>query len=80
MSRYQAHAFHAERRRVMEQLKAQDPVTDRLYGRCGLCSLYHRQPDVRYRCGCGDERCATEAERLGYRCPECGSEMRMVAE
>lgn len=80
MNRYQAHAFHAARHEAQRQFADQEQDPAPLFGRCGICGQYHRFPEVRYRCGCGDERCATEAERLGYRCPECGSEMRMVAE
>lgn len=80
MNRYQAHAFHAERRRAMEQLRAQERPKERLYGRCELCEEIHRNLDVRYRCACGWTRCQKRVEELGTTCWECGREMRMVAE
>ena len=80
MSRYQSHAFHAERRRAMEQLRAQEPVGNRLYGWCEICETVHRHPDVKYLCQCGWTRCARRVEELGTTCWECGREIRMVGD
>lgn len=80
VNRHQARARQAERRRVMEQLAAQEPTGDRLWGKCELCGKVHRQPDIRYRCSCGWSRCAQRVSEWGTTCPECGREMRMVDE
>jgi hypothetical protein len=81
-------AFHySARRQALAEKHRQSVETPermpggRLHGRCTICLVVHRSPDMRYGCpDCPGVFCVAEASAQRFACPQCGTRLEGAEE